>query len=228
MQLNFLQIVQAAYREAGFVGEGPVSVANQTGRKGDVVRWVQQAYEEVQGSRPDWNSDWATGTFSLVPGTDVYDPVADFGITGGVREFVRTRGASYAYPTSQGVNGRVFLGFYEWDQFRGLTPPAADGNVPTIFTQRPDGKLVYYPRPTVACEVVHEYVMMPQELAADEDVPRIPARFHMAIAWKAVMIACGKTKDFARFDTAEEHYTALMGQMLRASTPAVTIAGPLA
>jgi hypothetical protein len=229
MQLSFLVLVQAAYREAGFVGEGPVAVANQVGRKGDVVRWVQQAFEEIQGMRTDWSFDWATGSFSLTPAKDVYDTVVDFGITAGVRDFSRSPAANYAYPTAQGVNGRIFMGFYDWSEYRGLTPPPADGTSPTIFTLRPDGKVVYYPRPTVACTVVHEYTMMPQVLTADADVPRMPARFHMVIAWKAVMIGCGKTKDFARFDTAEENFERLMEAMVRECTPKVLAGqGPLA
>jgi hypothetical protein len=226
--LTFLEIVQTAYREAGFIGAGPVTVLNQTGRSGDVVRWVQQAHEEIQGERTDWTFDWASGTFSLDVDVDVYDPVADFAVAAGIRDFAQAPAASYAYPDSQGVNGRVFLGFYDWSRFRGLTPPVAEGNVPTIFSLRPDGNVVYYPRPTVACSAYHEYTLMPQEMEADADEPRMPARYHMVIAWKAVMIACGKTKDFARFDTAEENYNRLMEAMVRECTPKVLAGGPLA
>jgi hypothetical protein len=229
MQLNFLQLVQAAYREAGFVGDGPVTVLNQAGRKADVVRWVQQANEEIHASRTDWRFDWARAGFTLVAGQDTYNPVVDFSLSEGVRDFNRAPAANYVYPTAQGVAGRNFLLLREWADFRGMNVPQASGNVPTIFSIQPDGQVVYYPCPSVVCTVVHEYTRHAPTLAADTDLPRIPMRFHMAIAWKAVMIACGKTKDFARHDTAEEQYERLMDAMLREETPKVTIGeGPLA
>lgn len=226
--MTFLEIVAAAYRESGFVGEGPVSVLNQVGRKGDMVRWCQQAHEEIQEARTDWRFDWASGTFALTPGTDTYDPVNDFSITGGVREFVRAPLGSYAYPTAQGLNARSYLRFCEWGEFRGLNVPSVSGSVPTIFTLRPDNSIVYYPNPTAAVMVAHEYYRMPQVLAANADVPRMPARFHMAIAWKAVMIGCGKTKDFSRFDTAEENYEKLYQRLLIEETPRVVLGASFA
>lgn len=226
--MNFLALVQAAYHEGGFTGSGPVATANQTGRAGDVVRWVLDAHEEIQGRRPDWRFDWQSGLFQLNALQDVYDPAVDFNLTGGVREFVRTPYASFTYPTALGNTGRNFLQFREWEQFRGLQTPTVKGTVPTMFTLRPDGKIVYFPQPTVACTASHEYFLMPQVLAVDGDVPRMPARFHMAIAWKAVMIACGKTKDFARFDTAEENYEAIFQRMMLEETPRMKTGGPLA
>jgi hypothetical protein len=223
--MDFLTLVQAAYRESGFVGEGPVSVLNQIGRKGDVVRWVLDAHEEIQSERMDWKFDWASGTFALVIGTDTYDPASDFNIVGGVREFIRSPRASYVYPTASGPNGRNFLQFVEWDDFRGMNVPNVPGSTPVTFSKRPDGRIVYYPNPSAACTVYHEYQLAQQVLVAGADVPRMPARFHMAIAWKAVMIGCGKTKDFGRFDTAEEEYEKILNKMLREETPAITIGG---
>ena len=49
------------------------------------------------------------------------------------------------------------------------------------------------------------------------------------IGLKAVMIGCGKTGNFARFDTAEENFYSLFNKMLRDCTPRMTIGGaPLA
>jgi hypothetical protein len=227
-QMNFLALVQRAYREHGLAGAGPVAVTNQSGRNNDVVNWVLSAYEEIQLLRNDWAWDWAQGTFALVSGDDTYDPAADFGISGGIRDFNRAPRASYAYPTAIGVNARNFLAFLEWSEFRGLQVPVASGNVPTIFTLRPDGDVQYYPRPNTDVTVVHEYTRQPQVLAAADDIPRMPDWSHMAIVWKAVMIGCGKTGNFSRFDTAEEEYSKLETKLLNRQTPRVVIGGPLA
>lgn len=226
--MTFLELVKATFREYGLSGAGPVSVANQIGRNADVVSWVQQAHERIQMLRDDWSFDWAQGTFDLAAGKDTYDPVTDFGITG-IRDFKRDPMASYVYPASQGVNARLFLQYQEWEDFRGLTIPPAQGSQPVTFTRRPDGKLVYYPVPSQANKVVHEYTLPYQTLTANTDVPRMPDWSHMAIAWRAVMIGCGKTGNFSRFDTAEEEFESIKARLFERCTPAVRGGeGPLA
>lgn len=225
MQLNFLAIVQRAYRESGLTGAGPVSVLNQTGRNQDMVNWVLQAHEDIQTSRPDWTFDWAQGSFSLTSGDDTYDPADDFGVTGGVREFLRT--GAYSYPTAQGVNARLFLEYVEWERFRQLIIPVVPGQ-PVAYCLRPDGDVQFYPRPNVATTAVMEYYRQPQALADNTDIPRMPSWTHMAIVWKAVMISCGKTKDWSRFDTAEENFEAIYQRMLRECSPQLVTGGPLA
>lgn len=227
-QMNFLQIIQRAYREMGLTGSGPVSSLNQSGRNADVVNWVRDAYEEIQSSRPDWNFHWAKGTFSLTAGNDLYDPITNFGISTGVREFARAMSASYSYPTASGVNARLYMRFMPWEEFRGYLIPQANGNQANLFSMRPDGKIQYYPMPVVAQTVVHEYAINNGVLNADESFPILPAWAHMAITWKAAMIGCGRTKDWSRLDTAEEQFEKIYQRMLRECTPEIQLGAPLA
>lgn len=226
--MTFLQIVARAYQEAGLTGTTPVSVLNQTGRAADMVRWALSAHEYIQSLRLDWTFDWAQGTFALVANTDTYDPTSDFGVVGGVREFLKEQTSSYAYPTASGVNARLFLTHTPWEHFRGLLVPATLSAPPIRFSVRPDGDIQYWPKPNVACTAVHEYQRNAQVLAADEDVPRMPAWSHMAIVWKAVMLACTRTKDWSRHDTAEEHFYALHARLLSECTPQMTLGDTLA
>ena len=201
MQQTFLQLVQFAYREYGLPGNAPVSVANQSGRAKDIIGWVLQAHEEIQTARNDWTFDWTRGTVSLTANKDTYDQITDVGVAGGIRDFLRDPVANYAYQTSQGEAGRIFLRLMEWEQFRGINVPIVNGSTPVAFTIRPDDKVIYYPKPTVDCTAVHEFYQQPESLssngltpASDDgaNVPRMPARFHLAIGWKAVMIGCGR------------------------------------
>lgn len=230
MQMTLLQIVQRAYREYGLAGSGPVSVLNQSGRNSDVVEWVKSAYEEIQLERPDWNFLWGQVTANLTANVDTYDPTAaPFGISNGVRAFAQRLGASYIYPTAQGVNGRLFMRFLPWEEFCKYIVPPVTGSMPTVFTLRPDGDLQYYPKPTAACTAVHEYWKNPATFTPDDaDVPILPAWAHMAIVWKAVMIGCGKTQNWARFDTAEEEYMKIRSRLGQSALPQITHAGPLA
>ena len=69
---TFIELVQEAYREAGIGGAAPTTVLNQVGRKADMVRFVQQAYERIQNMHEDWTFNWITATFDLTEDVDTY------------------------------------------------------------------------------------------------------------------------------------------------------------
>lgn len=225
MQLTFLQLVQRAYRESGIGGStGPASVLNQSGRNGDFVKWVLDGYEEIQNLRGNWNFLWRRSTFDLAADDDEYSPTADFGLTG-VAEWVRE--GACIYREADGLASRQQLGFMEWALFRDLPLTPATG-FPTVFCQQPDGQIRYYPMPGEALKVIHEYWLTPQTLSADADVPILPARFHMAIVWKAVMNYAQFNKDWSLFDSAQDKYQDLMDGLYAAEQQPWTTGGPLA
>jgi hypothetical protein len=225
-EMNFLELVQRAYQESGLTGTPPASVLNQTGRKADMVRWVQQANEDIHLFRDDWNFDWSRGSFPLSAADDTYSPTSDFGVAGGVRKFAEE--GAYCVVTASGINSRLWLHWMPWERFRYMPVPPVSGSPALYFTLKPDGDVQYYPVPAAAITAVHEYWRNPQELAADADEPRIPGKFHMAIVWRAVMISCEKTKDWSRFDSAEEEYLRVRSKMLDECTPRITLGGALA
>jgi hypothetical protein len=224
--LTYLGIVQRAYQEAGLQNTGPTTVVGQVGRNADFVRWAATALEQIEAKRTHWDWNWRQGTFDLTAAVDTYDPVTDFGVTAGVREFVAGFEGSYVYLEASGVNSRQFLSFVHWPEFRGLPIPVVPG-WPTVFTRDPAGDIRYFPRPNVALKAVHEYYLNPQVLQFDADVPRLPERFHMGIVWKTVMLYADFVKDFARFKSAEENFNAVFGDALTEQTTPVRIAGPL-
>lgn len=226
---TFLEIVQTAFRESGLTGEGPVTVLSQVGRKGDMVKWVQEAYQEIQEERRDWKFDWVSGgPYTLNASQDTYDPVTDFSIVGGVRQFMRQPFGSYVFPTAAGINARGFMQFLPWERFMGLNIPTVNGSMPTVFTIRPDEDIQYWPTPSVACSAYHQFYRNPQTLVNNADEPRMPSRYRMVIVWKAVMRSCEKTNNWARFDSAEENYNRYLTLLLREQTPQLLTAGPMA
>lgn len=225
-QMTFLDIVKRAYRESGLQNNGPQAVTGQVGRNNDFVNWVLAAHEEIQLREDFWTWDWATISVPLTVDEDTYDPTAaPFGITGGVKHWLRD--GCYCYPTANGVNARTILSFLEWERFRFINIPVVPGQQ-VVFTERPDGKLVYYPRPNVAMTAVHEYYRKPEVLVDPTDVPRMPADLHMAIVWKAVMYYADFNKDWSLLESAEEHYDKLMDPATSRYAPSWTMGGPLA
>ncbi len=223
--MTFLELVQRAHQESAISGSPPSSVLNQSGCAADMVRWVLSAHEEIQLQNTDWTFDWARGSFTLSAGDDSYDPTADFGVTGGVRDFDRK--GCYLYDTALGDSTRLWLDYKDWDIFRELIVPAV-GGMPVCFSQDPAGNARFYPRPDKTYTAVMEYMRNPQVMTANTDVPRIPAKFHMAIVWRAVMMCADWIKDWSLKDTANEKYSALMDRMEFECRPRTLGPGPLA
>ena len=223
---TFLQLVQETHREAGVGGSPPSAVTSQVGRAADIVRWVNKAHEKIQLLHPDWTFDWARSNCNLSSGDDLYDPVVDFGITLGIRNFVRE--GAYVYDTTVGVSSRQWMQYLEWERFRSICIPVVNG-IPTAFTLRPDGNVQYFPRPDRANLVaVHEYYLQPQTLTASSDTPRIPSEYQDVIVWQAVMLYCDRIKDQARYNSAIGEYDELIDKMEQRCRPGITIGGPLA
>lgn len=215
---TFIELVQEAYREAGIGGAAPTTVLNQVGRKADMVRFVQQAYERIQNMHEDWTFNWITATFDLTEDVDTY--------ARGLRD-VRKEG-SYCYDNSVGITSRQWLTFWEWERFRHLVIPPAAG-IPTHFTVKPDHVMQYFPVPDRAnLKVVHEYHLYPQALAADTDEPRIPENYQDVIVWRAVMLFCDRVKDAQRYDTAKGEYDEYIDAMERKCRPGIMLGGALA
>lgn len=227
--MTFLAIVQAAFRDSGIAGSaGPSTVLNQVGRNGDFVRWVKEAYEEIQNDRKDWNFLWHQGTFNLAAADATYAPVADFGITAGVGAWEEHR--AYNYVASVGEASRMFMTYIPWSQFMYL--PITTPGQPSMWSVDPNGNARYYPTPNQALKVVHEYWENPSEFTtgtgADDAVPVLPARFHRLIVIKAVMLYARFNKDWSLFDQMEREYEDVCSRLRTNQLPDISGPGALA
>jgi hypothetical protein len=205
--MNFLQLAQTVRRESGISGDGPVNVAAQTGMYGKVINWVQQAHEEIQLAEHQWRFDWAKTTQTLTAGQAVYDPL-DWNLQ--VRQWKRD--TPYAYLTANGPNSRHWLAFLSYPEMVHLQTNDTTG-LPVYFTETPDRKLELYPAPQAGVTLVMEYFRKPLVLVNNSDEPRMPSEYHMAIAWRAVMMCCAEIEDMARFGVAMKNYTEMMMRM---------------
>jgi hypothetical protein len=216
--MNFLQIAQAVRRESGLSGDGPVNVAGQTGMYAKVVRWVQQAHEEIQLAEHQWRFDWAKTTQTLTAGQAVYDPL-DWSLS--LRQWKRD--TPYVYLTATGPTSRHWLTFISYPEMVHLQTSTANG-LPVYFTETPDRKLELYPAPQDGVTLVMEYFQRPVVLVNNSDTPRIPLEYRMAIVWRAVMMCAAEIEDTARFATALKNYVEMMMRMR--ATELETMAAP--
>jgi hypothetical protein len=225
---TFLELVKRTYRECNLVNSPPSTCQSQVNLAGSVVNWVLAAAAEIEDDR-DWRFKWATVSKVLQAGVDTYDPVADWAIQ--VKEWVTRPLASYMYLTSVGVSSRQWLTFMHWEIFRGLNVPTISSAVttPIYWTINPLGRVVYFPTPgTALWTVVHEYGTDSTPMAADDDTPAVPAKYRMAIVWRAVMFYAGGKTHGPLYQHAQNELSKIMNRMEFQELPKMLSPGSLA
>ena len=221
--MNFLEIAKRVSKECGVSGDGPTSVAAQTGMNAKVVNWVRDAFNEIQGTNEQWDFDWAVATLPLVAGKERYDPVGDWGLD--LRSFVK-RG-TYVYRSVDGPQAKHWPSFVTWQEFRQMRLPDVRG-IPAYACVAPDGALFMYPAPDDGITAVVEYFREPQVLAENLDVPRLPVSYHMAIVWRAVMFFCTSEDNPALLQSASLNYRNIMRRLSVLELPDFAEPEPLA
>jgi hypothetical protein len=188
---TFLQLCQRVARDSGTVsGDRPTTVVAQTGRLGDIVRWTNDAWNDIQRSRREWR--WMRTEFSgsLANGTQRYTSTA-LGIATRFGDWV-CEGEDEArwslYLTATGVSDEGPLAFLDWDTFyrtqlRG-TPPTS--SKPRFFSIDDAKQLVFSPIPDAIYTLRGLYKKSAQTLSVDADTPEMPEDFHRLIVFEAL------------------------------------------
>ena len=228
---NYLQLSQDVARESGTIsGTNPGAVTGQTGRLLKVVEWTAQAWVMIQNLHADWR--WMQKTFSgnTTIGAGQYTP-ASWSITD-LRDWLRdNRVTGYQphtrYLTATGVSDEGALLEISWQQWRTRYGRGSQtNNKPSEYAISPAGEFSLGPIPDDDYTVQGEYRQAAVVLAADADIPGLPAAFDQIIVWQAIML-------LAEFDEAVEQraaailkYNALLEGLERDQLPIVSLGGP--
>ena len=235
---TYLQICADLRREASISGTGPAAVTNQTGQYLDVINWVKQAWMDIQGRHTNWR--WLRSTFSIntvadddtYAGTDCTDTIAAAVITRFSHWWPRDEDGGpnvKAYLSASGVAVEGWLTFLPWSTFRGVYRIGTQTSGPPVhYTIDPQNNLVLGPKPNAVYVVSGEYQKSGQVLAANADLPEMPAQFHDLI-W------CEALRSYAYKQAAPESLTRaiargnkLMRQLETNQLPEWGTGGPLA
>lgn len=236
---TFLQLCQYLRQEAVDSGSGPSAVAGQSGELARFVKWVSDAYVELQNAREDWLWMRRNFTVSTVIGTDSYAYTDCTDTTTGIAiaRFSRwyqgydINGFPYfsQYLTSTGVGGEAPLLWLEWDRFRRLYKFGAQNNAqPAHYSVSPDMKFVIGPKPDDVYTISGAYQLGPQILAADVDVPEMPTRFHNLIVYEALSKYGGSRVAPEAILRASSEGGALRAALELSQLPSLSYGGPLA
>lgn len=194
--MNFLALCQRLRSEAGISGTGPTAVTGQTGMLERVVEWITAAYQDIQNKHATWRFLRDDFSFSTIASTQEYTPTA-VSITDHaqwIEEDIRVY---------ENVGDEYLLHDPTWDDFRLAYLYGSNRSLtgkPIAQAVRPKNNgLNLWPIPDAVYTVVGEYYKIPDVMSADADLPLFPARFHMIIVWRALML-------YAAWAAADEKY----------------------
>lgn len=192
--------------EAGLSGTGPASVTNQTGMDKKLVDWIASAWEEIQLMRNDWRFAWGEASVSVSAGAASIDPIG-LGVTD-LNVF--------KFDTAK-FDGE-YLKHTDWPLFSKRYRTAETGR-PTYFAESPDRKIHFSLVPSIGGTFTAEYYKTPQVLASNTDVPRLPAQYHMAIVYKALMMYAAHDDAAQTFMDASVRYVQIFNKIESTEAP---------
>lgn len=188
--MNLLQLVNQARVECGVSGPALTTAVGQTGESGRMVAWVVQAWTDIQTSKEDWLFMRESFDFNTTANVWEYSPT-DAGLT----DFGNWKRDSFRCASDLTLfRDEQLLNYMEWTTFRNLYRYANMRNTtarPVVVSIMPNKDLAFGSTPDGVYVIDGEYYTQPVTLAADTDTPLLPARFHMAIVYRAMMYYAG-------------------------------------
>lgn len=207
--------------EAGVSGTGPSSVVGQVGELGEIVTWVNSAYEDIQSLHTTWN--FRQGDFSptLISGTYIYTPASL-----SLDDLLEWKIDDVRIYLAEADETQIT--YTPWDDFRrayliGTIPSGR----PSVFSIKPNNSIVFWPKPDDAYTVVGEYVKEADTLSGNTDEPIFPSDFHLIIVWRALKYYAGLLAAPEKYAHAEAEYNRLMRSMEFSQLPMLDWGSPL-
>ena len=202
--MNFLELCRQVKEEAGLSNTSLASVASTTGVDTKIVKWVQQAWERIQGY--PWRTLYNEMAFTTTAGKRVYSLATDLLHTD-VREFDES-------IAKIGDGSNLYeLGWLDYHvEFRPkyfLSTPTSQRPRYVTYT-RHDNTLQFESTPDAAYTVTLPYYMTAERLAANTDIPTLPEEMHWMIIWRAVMFYAAYDNAPGLYSTAEVNYREML------------------
>lgn len=200
--MTFLQLVQKLRQKVGGAGTGPTTVVAQSGELLDYVNWVQEAWLLIQALEEDWMWMRKDVSFQTAANKIAYLPSATAGETG-VTDLAKwcDDDSWRCYKTATGRSDEAWLVSWPYQVFRDTYDFGTQSTIvgkPSVFASRDrDLALLLGQTPDSIYTVTGQYQATPTDMLVDADVPGMPARFHMLIVYRAMML-------YGRYEAAPE------------------------
>ncbi len=193
--MDFLALVQSLHHEAKQPGSPPAAVTGQTGRAADLVRWIAEAYNDIQREndgqwkwlRRDFYVNTVADDQTLASG-DCTDTLAAAAIDRFRAWDVQDDdNPPFIYLVSEGVATEREIPHVPWPEFRRLYVRATHESAEPAALSVDHADTIYLgPGPDGIYRLTGHYWRSNQTLADDSDTPEMPADYHMLIVYRAM------------------------------------------
>ena len=225
--MTFLQMVQRLRQESSTSGAVPSTTVSQIGDIKNLCDWISTSWMDIQNEKSDWFFMRQPISFNSVAGQQSYNQTQT-----GLASFGNFKIDSFRqYRVSGGYGTEQRLNFLPYDSFRDMYQYGAmrtTQQMPVIFTVDPSKNFLLGPIPDDIYTVNGEGYAMPTEFALDTDRPTLPAQFHMAIVWRALMYYGQKEAASEAYSHGQNEYNRLMSKLYSDQMPTIMFGAPLA
>ena len=223
--MNLLALCNRLIVEAGISASPMTTTAGQTGELGRVVGWIQSAWMDIQNAQPNWRWMRKSATIVTVAGQSGGYNAPDADVATWCLDTARN------YITASGNVTEIFMDFVEYDDFRNSYLYGALRTAqsrPMVFTIEPANTLAFGPVSTGDYTVTNDYFKRASELADDTSEPDMPARFHMAVVWRALMLYGGFEAASESYARGQNEFSILSSMLEIDQLSMIQMGGPLA
>jgi len=227
--MNKLQLFQRLKTEAGVSGNVPISTEGQTGQLGQLVNWIDTAYQDIQLLHDDWPFMQKEFSFETISGKANYTP-EEAGITNLLKWKTNTYDALRCYKSASGVSNEQIIVQYNWDNFKRIFLIGNARNQtgrPKYYTIKPNNSILFSPTPDDVYTVNGEYFQTPDVFIDDNSEPIFPSQYHLAIVWRALMFFGAYESAQERYSHGQNEFKRILRKMERDRLPAITWGAPL-
>lgn len=225
--MNYLALVSRLRRKCGVSGDNPTSFTNQSEEVNRLIDWINEAWMDIQLTKPDWQ--WMRSSFSFAT---INAQATYTGTQAGLLDFgAWARDSVRSYVTSVGTDSEIELDYISYDEWRDTYQMGASRTVytrPTCIAITPAKDLALGPVPAAGYTIAGEYYKVASEMSLTIDTPALPTQYHMAIVYRAMMY-------YGAYEAAPEVYNAgadefkkMMGRLLTSRLPEVQVGGAIA
>ena len=194
---TFLVLCQNMARDVGIPGTGPstTTTTDLSEEETSVVRYVNQADQDIQSRWFDWDFLWSEASITAISGTSTLSSSnTGFPGTSTIGPLGNWKLDSVVWDKTS--DSYQILDYMPWNEYREMYKYGTiDSDVPEVFSVKPNGDLDLYPTPNAATTVSAEYWRTPVVMStilsgqttADDNTSAIPSRYHHIIVTRAKM-----------------------------------------
>lgn len=230
--MNFLQLSQELRIACRVSGSGPSAVTGQNSEYTRLIKFVNRAWMAIQRKHTDWNFLRASCSTTTLEGTSTYTAAGNFGLTDfGHWALDYANGDTFrCYLTATGLSDEQRLGVMQYDDWRNeylYGSSRTSYQRPTVVAAAPDRSLAVGPIPAAGYTIAGDYYKAPSELSSGTDTPSLPAHYHWAIIYRAMMFYGVSENAPEVYDEGRAEFAAMIREIEATELRPITLGPPL-